>query len=99
MRPLYRLSATLLVLCLATAARAYDIAPVSDPETLGFSSSRLVRIETWQQALLKWALSDERVDVVIPATRNPAHARSNAAAGLPPWLGPAERELVERMAA
>ena len=55
--------------------------------------------ESWQQALLKMALSDERVEVVISATRNPAHARSNAAAGSPPWLGPAERELVERLAA
>ena len=56
-------------------------------------------IETWQQALLKWALSDERVDLVIPATRDPEHARANAAAGSPPWLGPDERALVERLAA
>ena len=56
-------------------------------------------IETWEQALLKWALADERVDVVIPATRSPEHARTNAAAGCPPWLGPEERALVERLAA
>jgi diketogulonate reductase-like aldo/keto reductase len=56
-------------------------------------------VETWEQALLKWALSDERVDVVIPATRDPMHARSNAAAGSPPWFGPDERALVERLAA
>jgi diketogulonate reductase-like aldo/keto reductase len=56
-------------------------------------------IETWQQALLKWALSDRRVDLVIPATRVPEHARENAAAGSPPWLGPEERGLVERLAA
>ncbi len=55
-------------------------------------------VETWPQALLKWVLSDERVDVVIPATRNPAHARANAAAGEPPWFGADERALVERLA-
>ena len=59
---------------------------------------RELGVETWPQALLKWALSDERVDVVIPATRNPEHARENAAAGEPPWLGPEERRLVEQLA-
>jgi diketogulonate reductase-like aldo/keto reductase len=55
-------------------------------------------VRTWAQALLKWALSDRRVDVVIPATTSPEHARENAAAGEPPWLGPDERRLVERLA-
>jgi len=55
-------------------------------------------ITTWPQALLKWALSDPRVDLVIPATRDPEHARMNAVAGTPPWLGPDERALVERLA-
>ena len=59
---------------------------------------RELGVETWPQALLKWALSDERVDVVIPATRDPEHARENAVAGAPPWLGPDERRLVERLA-
>jgi diketogulonate reductase-like aldo/keto reductase len=55
-------------------------------------------VREWPQALLKWVLSDERVDVAIPATRDPEHARANAAAGEPPWLGPDERRLVERLA-
>jgi diketogulonate reductase-like aldo/keto reductase len=55
-------------------------------------------IQTWAQALLKWALSDPRVDVVIPATSRPARAAENAAAGTPPWLGEEERRLVERLA-
>jgi diketogulonate reductase-like aldo/keto reductase len=55
-------------------------------------------VASWPQALLKWALSDERVDVAIPATRRPQHARENAAAGEPPWLGAQERHLVERLA-
>jgi diketogulonate reductase-like aldo/keto reductase len=56
-------------------------------------------VESWPQALLKWALSDERVDLVIPATRNPAHVRENAAAGDPPWFDAEQRRLVERLAA
>ena len=55
-------------------------------------------VETWAQALLKWALSDERVDVVIPATKRPERARENAAAGAGPWFSPEERALVARLA-
>ncbi len=55
-------------------------------------------ITTWPQALLKWALSDPRVDLVIPATRDPEHARMNAVAGTAPWLDPEERALVEGLA-
>lgn len=55
-------------------------------------------VESWPQALLKWALSDERIDVVIPATKNPLHAAQNALAGEPPWFGPDERRFVERLA-
>jgi len=56
-------------------------------------------VESWVQALLKWAISDERVDVVIPATRNPGHVGENAAAGKPPWFDAEQRRLVERLAA
>jgi diketogulonate reductase-like aldo/keto reductase len=55
-------------------------------------------VATWPEALLKWALSDRRVDVVIPATRRPQHARINARAGTPPWFGSEERRLVESLA-
>jgi aryl-alcohol dehydrogenase-like predicted oxidoreductase len=48
-------------------------------------------------ALLRWTLADERVHVAIPATSSVAHARTNAAAGDPPWPSPRERAaLVER---
>jgi diketogulonate reductase-like aldo/keto reductase len=59
---------------------------------------RAFGVETWAQALLKWALSDGRVDVVIPATSRPPRAAENAAAGEPPWFGPEERGYVERLA-
>jgi diketogulonate reductase-like aldo/keto reductase len=55
-------------------------------------------VESWAEAVLKWALSDERVDVVIPATRDPAHAGANARAGDGPWFGSEERRLVESLA-
>jgi diketogulonate reductase-like aldo/keto reductase len=72
---------------LTRAPSAAELAPLRDHG-----------VETWPQALLKWALSDERVDLVIPATKRPERARENAAAGAPPWFGQEERELVERLA-
>jgi diketogulonate reductase-like aldo/keto reductase len=68
------------------------------PSDVDLEPLRPFGVETWAQALLKWALSDERVDVVIPATRQPEHAKENARAGIPPWFGPEERALVERLA-
>ena len=41
-------------------------------------------VETWAQALLKFVLSDERVNCAIPATSKPERARENARAGDPP---------------
>jgi diketogulonate reductase-like aldo/keto reductase len=58
---------------------------------------RELGVETWSQALLKWALSDERVDVVIPATRRPERTAENARAGEPPWFTPEQRALVEEL--
>ena len=68
------------------------------PDERELAPLREFGVETWGQALLKWALSDERVTVAIPATSRVERVAENAAAGEPPWLGPDERALVARLA-
>ena len=70
-----------------------------EPAPRALEPLRAFGVETWAQALLKWALSDERIDVVIPATRRPERTSENAVAGEPPWFGPEEREYVEHLVA
>lgn len=55
-------------------------------------------VRTWPQALLKWALSDPRIDAVVPGTHRPERASENAAAGAPPWFDAEAREYVEHLA-
>jgi diketogulonate reductase-like aldo/keto reductase len=69
-----------------------------EPPAVELEPLRAFGIETWAQALLTWALSDPRVDLVIPATTRPERVAENAAAGSAPWLPPEERERVLRLA-
>jgi diketogulonate reductase-like aldo/keto reductase len=71
------------------ARRRRDV-PLERLEELG--------VETWPQALLKWALADPRIDSVIPATSKPERARENACAGEGPPLTADQRRLVEELA-
>jgi diketogulonate reductase-like aldo/keto reductase len=69
-----------------------------DPGEAALDPLRELGIETWAQALLAWALSDPRVDVVIPATSQPGRVAENARAGKTRRLSPDERELIGRLA-
>jgi diketogulonate reductase-like aldo/keto reductase len=68
------------------------------PSALDLEPLRDFGIESWSQALLKWILSDQRVDLVIPATSKSERMTENAAAGSPPWFSADERAFVERLA-
>lgn len=69
-----------------------------DPGAEALAPLQPFGIETWPQALLKWCLSDRRIDLVIPATSKAERAAANAASGKPPWLGADERRHVEQLA-
>ena len=68
-----------------------------EPEASELEPLREFGVETWAQALLKWIFSDNRVTVAIPATSKPERMHENAAAGEPPFFGPEERALVEKL--
>jgi aryl-alcohol dehydrogenase-like predicted oxidoreductase len=55
-------------------------------------------VTSWQDALIKWILSDDRCHVTIPATSHPEHIVTNAMAGEPPWFGPQERAYIAQLA-
>ena len=60
---------------------------------------RQLGFDSWSEALLRWILADQRIHVVIPATRSPAHARANAKAAEAPLLDPETRQAVAALAA
>jgi aryl-alcohol dehydrogenase-like predicted oxidoreductase len=70
-----------------------------EPKPAELAPLRAFGVTTWGQALIKWGLSDPRVDVSLAATAHPDRLAENAAAGSPPWFGPEERALVLRLAA
>jgi aryl-alcohol dehydrogenase-like predicted oxidoreductase len=64
---------------------------------LGFLADYGLR--TWAQALLNWGLSDPRVSVTIPATRDVAHATDNCEVGDARRFDAAARDRVAALAA
>jgi aryl-alcohol dehydrogenase-like predicted oxidoreductase len=68
------------------------------PPGNALSQFRRYGCTSWPQVLLKWVLSDPRISVVIPATRDSAHLRANAGAGEGPWFGTTERDEVVKLA-
>jgi diketogulonate reductase-like aldo/keto reductase len=68
------------------------------PDKSDLEPLRAFGVTTWAQALLKWALSDPRCHVGIPATSKPERMTANAAAGEPPWFGDEQREYVSKLA-
>jgi diketogulonate reductase-like aldo/keto reductase len=91
----------LLPLAAELGVRVIVMRPLAEGELVGRDVDaavlRELGVETWPQALLKWALSDPHVDVAIPATSKPARCAENAAAGEPPWFDAEQRALVERL--
>jgi diketogulonate reductase-like aldo/keto reductase len=75
------------------SGRALEQAPPE--ETL--TSLASAGVHTWNQALIKWVLSDPRVSCTIPATSRPEHMRENALAGRPPWLNEQQRALIAQL--
>jgi diketogulonate reductase-like aldo/keto reductase len=67
-----------------------------DPGKAALAPLAAAGIRSWAQALLAWALADERVDAVIPATSRPERTAENAAASVA--LDGDQRALVERLA-
>jgi len=55
-------------------------------------------LRTWAQALLNWGVSDPRVTVSIPATRDVGHARDNCAVGTARRFDPDVRDRVAALA-
>ncbi len=84
------------VLVMRPLGGADGIALRRPPDDAAIEPLRAAGVTTWPQALLGWALSDPRVDAVIPATSRPERAAENAAA--PAALEPPLRLLVERLA-
>ena len=63
----------------------------------GHSELAELGVASWAEAVLRWALSDPRVHVLIPATSSPEHVTANARAGEPPYFGAEQRIRVEEL--
>src|SRR6266568_1908247 len=87
-----RLAHNVVDAALAAGYRVFDSSPMYSGAEASLAAALAGRRDAASIATKIWA--DGRVDVVIPATRNPEHVRENAAAGDPPWFDEEQRRLV-----
>jgi aryl-alcohol dehydrogenase-like predicted oxidoreductase len=71
----------------------------SSPPARELAFLRDYGLTTWAQALLNWGLSDPRVTVTIPATRDVGHALDNCVVGGAPRFDADARDRVAFLAA
>ena len=81
--------------------QAYDVGnPLQvQPVTGAVLAHGATFFDSSPQALLSWGVSDPRVTVTIPATRDPRHAVDNRAVGRARHFDAAARERVAALAA
>ena len=61
------------------------------PDPAQLAPLRPFGVTAWGQALIKWGLSDPRVNASPATTAHPGRLAENAAAASPPWFGREER--------
>ena len=100
--PMYgRAEARILPLAADLGLGVLVMRPFGEGSLLGRPFSAELRdagLRDWPEALLRWALADDRITVALPATATATHIAANATAGAAAPLDPETRELIGRLA-